>query len=157
MQSPENSLRDTDALLGMVAHAGGGSRVLVEQLYEYKYWGPTSSNPITDPNPRLEAYIAAARRGAVGAVCCWIAPSTIRSIRAATRRHAPTSTRIAASEQINIQCLIGNPTGTGIHNKMVLVLAGGQGWVHTGSINGSENSVQAESRDGRAGAVAPGL
>jgi len=65
VQSPENSLRDSDALLGMVAHAGGASRVLIEQLYEYKYWGPTSSNPIVDPNPRLEAYIAAARRGAV--------------------------------------------------------------------------------------------
>ena len=25
---------------------------------------------------------------------------------------------------------------------MVLVLANGQGWVHTGSINGSENSVK---------------
>ena len=141
VQSPENSLRDTDALLGMVAHAGGGSRVLVEQLYEYKYWGPTSSSPITDPNPRLEAYIAAARRGAVVRL---LLDSAFNDplIRAATRRRAPTSTAIAASEQINIQCLIGNPTGTGIHNKMVLVLAGGQGWVHTGSINGSENSVK---------------
>jgi hypothetical protein len=64
VQSPENALRDTDALLGMVARAGRGSRVLVEQLYEHKYWGMTSSSPITDPNPRLEAYIAAARRGA---------------------------------------------------------------------------------------------
>jgi hypothetical protein len=35
---------------------------------------------------------------------------------------------------------MGNPAGTGIHNKMVLVKAGAQGWVHTGSINGSENS-----------------
>ena len=68
VQSPDNALRDQDALLGMVAHAGG-SRVLVEQLYENKYWGPTSSSPITDPNPRLEAYIAAARRGAACAPC----------------------------------------------------------------------------------------
>ena len=34
------------------------------QLYEQLFWGSTSSNIITDPNPRLEAYIAAARRGA---------------------------------------------------------------------------------------------
>ena len=47
---------------------------------------------------------------------------------------------IATSESLNLACLIGNPTGTGIHNKMVLVKAGSQGWVHTGSINGSENS-----------------
>ena len=31
VQSPENALRDADALLGMVAHADRGSRVLVEQ------------------------------------------------------------------------------------------------------------------------------
>ena len=35
---------------------------------------------------------------------------------------------------------MGDPTGNGIHNKMVLVLDGEMGYVHTGSINGSENS-----------------
>ncbi|MGD8904005.1 MAG: lamin tail domain-containing protein, partial [Anaerolineae bacterium] len=64
VQSPETSLRDSDSLLGMVARAGSGDRVLVEQLYEYTFWGPTTSNPAGDPNPRLEAYIDAARRGA---------------------------------------------------------------------------------------------
>lgn len=47
---------------------------------------------------------------------------------------------LASTEGLNLSCLIGNPTGNGIHNKMVLVKAGGQGWVHTGSLNGSENS-----------------
>ncbi|MGD1993640.1 MAG: lamin tail domain-containing protein, partial [Anaerolineae bacterium] len=58
VQSPENSLRDADSLLGMVARADNGDTVLVEQLYEYTFWGPTDSNPTADPNPRLEAYIA---------------------------------------------------------------------------------------------------
>jgi phosphatidylserine/phosphatidylglycerophosphate/cardiolipin synthase-like enzyme len=141
VQSPENSLRDTDALLGMVAHAGGGSRVLIEQLYEYKYWGPTSSNPISDPNPRLEAYIAAARRGAAVRLLLDGAFNDPLDPRGNTATCAYVNA-IAASEQIDIECKIGNPTGTGIHNKMVLVLTCGQGWVHTGSINGSENSVK---------------
>ncbi len=141
VQSPENSLRDTDALLGMVAHAGGGSRVLVEQLYEYQYWGPTSSHPISDPNPRLEAYIAAARRGAVVRLLLDSAFNDPFDPRGNTATCAYVNA-IAANESIDIQCLIGNPTGTGIHNKMVLVLAGGQGWVHTGSLNGSETSVK---------------
>ena len=59
-----------------------------------------------------------------------------------------------ANEGLRLACLIGNPTGTAIHNKMVLVRAGDRGWVNTGSINGSENSnklnremaVQVESR-----------
>jgi hypothetical protein len=141
VQSPENSLRDTDALLGMVAHAGGNSRVLVEQLYEYKYWGPTSSNPITNPNPRLEAYIAAARRGAAVRLLLDSAFNDVNDPRGNSATCAYVN-GIAASESIDLECLIGNPTGTGIHNKMVLVLAGTQGWVHTGSINGSENSVK---------------
>ncbi|MBN1660996.1 MAG: lamin tail domain-containing protein, partial [Anaerolineae bacterium] len=64
VQSPDNSLRDRDSQLGVVARAGSGDTVLVQQLYEYTYWGPTASNPTNDPNVRLEAYIAAARRGA---------------------------------------------------------------------------------------------
>ncbi len=47
---------------------------------------------------------------------------------------------LATSEALDLACRLANPTGTGIHSKMVLVNAGGQGYVHTGSINGSENS-----------------
>jgi len=94
------------------AHAGGGGRVLVEQLYEYKYWGPTSSNPITDPNPRLEAYIAAARRGAAVRLLLDSAFNDVNDPRGNSATCAYVNA-LAASEQINIQCLIGNPTGTG--------------------------------------------
>jgi cardiolipin synthase len=139
VQSPENSLRDSDSLLGMVDRAGNGDTVLVEQLYEYKFWGPTSSNPTDDPNPRLEAYIDAAREGAAVRILLDSAfddPGDVRSNTAACNY----VNGIAASESISVECRTGNPTGSGIHNKMVLVLAGGQGYIHTGSINGSENS-----------------
>lgn len=139
VQSPDNSLRDSDALLGMVSRAGSGDRVYVEQLYEYKFWGPTSSNPTADPNPRLEAYIAAARRGAAVRLILDSAFNEPLDPRGNTATCAYVN-NIAANESLDLQCVLGNPTGTGIHNKMVLVRASGQGWVHTGSINGSENS-----------------
>jgi phosphatidylserine/phosphatidylglycerophosphate/cardiolipin synthase-like enzyme len=139
VQSPDNSLRDSDALLGLVARAGSGDRVYVEQLYEYKFWGPTSSNPTVDPNPRLEAYIGAARRGSVVRLLLDSAFNDPGDPRGNTATCSYVNS-IAASEGLDLECLLGNPTGTGIHNKMVLVRAGGQGWTHTGSINGSENS-----------------
>ncbi len=139
VQSPDNSLRDSDSLLGMVARAGSEDTVLVEQLYEYKFWGPTSSNPTDDPNPRLEAYIAAARRGAKVRILLDSAYDDPGDVRGNTATCAYVN-GIASSEGLDLACLLGNPTGNGIHNKMVLVLANGQGYVHTGSINGSENS-----------------
>jgi hypothetical protein len=47
---------------------------------------------------------------------------------------------LAGAEGLDLVCFTGDPTGSGIHNAMVLVSAGGQGYVHTGSINGSERS-----------------
>jgi cardiolipin synthase len=139
VQSPENSLRDQDSLLGMVARAGSGDTVLVEQLYEYTFWGPTTSNPTDDPNPRLEAYIAAARRGAKVRILLDSAYDDPGDVRGNTATCAYVDA-IAASEGLDLDCKLANPAGTGIHNKMVLVLDGGTGYVHTGSINGSENS-----------------
>jgi cardiolipin synthase A/B len=141
IQSPDNDLRASDALLGMVGHAGAGGTVLVEQLYERKYWGPSTSDPATDPNPRLEAYIDAARRGARVRILLdsfYDDPTDPRG-NVATCSYVNST---ASSESLDLQCLIGNPSGTGIHNKMVLVWDGAQGWTHTGSINGSENSVK---------------
>ena len=139
VQSPDNSLRDPDSLLGMVARAGAGDTVLVQQLYEYTYWGPTAGNPQSDPNVRLEAYIDAARRGAHVRIMldsAWDDPGDPRG-NTATCAYV---TGIAQAEGLNLGCSLADPAGTGIHNKMVLVHAGGRGYVHTGSINGSENS-----------------
>ena len=139
VQSPDNALRSIDGLLGMVARAGAGDAVLVEQLYEYKFWGPAGSNPGADPNPRLEAYLGAARRGARVRLLLDSAYDDPHDARgnAATCAYA---NGLASAEGLDLACRRGNPTGAGIHNKMALVSAGGQGWVHTGSINGSENS-----------------
>lgn len=142
VQSPDNSLRSIDGLIGMVGRAGAGDTVLVEQLYENPFWGPASSNPTSDPNLRLEAYIAAARRGASVYLLLDSAFDIVNDSRSNMATCGYVST-LTAGENLNLFCRRGNPTGTGIHNKMVLVKAGSQGWVHVGSINGSENSSKA--------------
>jgi uncharacterized repeat protein (TIGR01451 family) len=142
VQSPENSLRDQDSLLGLLHRAQAGDTILVQQLYERPYWGATNSNPIDDPNPRFEAYLAAARRGAA----VWLlldgyfdTPASPNSNTAACQR----ANEIARQERLQLRCALGNPAGLGIHNKMVLVEADGRGYIHVGSINGSENSHKA--------------
>ncbi len=138
VQSPENSLRDTDSLLGLVGQAGSGDVVLVQQLDERPYWGPSSSNATDDPSLRTEAYIAAARRGA----SVQILLDSLFDDGGVTSNTATCAyvNGIARAELLDLACKTGNPTGLGIHNKMVLVQIGGQGYLHVGSINGSEQS-----------------
>jgi cardiolipin synthase len=142
VQSPENSLRDQDALLGLLSRAGAGDTILVQQLSERPYWGPTNSNPTADPNPRLEAYVAAARRG----VRVRLLLDEFFDDSASSTSNAAACTAIntiATNEMLDLECRVGNPTGLGVHNKMVLALIDGQGYVHIGSINGTENSNKA--------------
>ncbi len=135
VQSPENSLRDEDSLLGLVNRAGSGDTVLVQQLDERPYWG---ANPTDDPNPRLEAYINAARRGAaVRLLLDAYFDGGDEVSNSATCAYVQT---IAQDEKLNLRCALGNPAGLGIHNKMVLVNISGQGFIHVGSLNGSEQS-----------------
>ena len=139
IQSPENSLRDLDGLLGLLNRAGTGDMVLSQQLTERPYWGSSNSNPTADPNPRLEALINAARRGATVRILLdsfFDVPSAANS-NAATCRF---TNSLALTEQLDLRCAVNNPTGLGIHNKMVLAQIGGQGFVHIGSINGTEQS-----------------
>ncbi len=139
VQSPENSLRDSDGLLGLVGRAGAGDVVLVEQLYEREHWGATDSIPATDPNPRLEAYIDAARRGASVHILLngsWDSGSVVENAAARDYVNA-----IARTEGLDLEAQLGDPAGRGIHNKMVLVwIDGVGGYAHVGSINGSEAS-----------------
>jgi phosphatidylserine/phosphatidylglycerophosphate/cardiolipin synthase-like enzyme len=138
VQSPENSLRDSDSLLGMVGQAGAGDVVLVEQLDERPYWGTTSSNATDDPSPRVEAYIAAARRGAnVQILLDALFDDGDATSNSATCAYV---NGIAQAEALDLACKTGNPAGLGIHNKMVLVQVSGQGYLHVGSLNGSEQS-----------------
>lgn len=141
VQSPETSLRADAGLLPMIARAGPGDRVLVEQLYEHHHWGPVDSTPEADPNLRLEAYLAAARRGARVRILLdsfFDDPHNPRS-NLATIAYL---NEIARREGLDLEARRGNPTYLGIHNKMVLVESDGQGWVHVGSINGSEGSAK---------------
>lgn len=139
VQSPENSLREVDALLGLVNRAGAGDEVWVQQLYERPFWG---SNAINDPNPRLEAYLNAARRGAHVRL---LLDEFFDDDRQATSNSAACHyvKETARREHLNLECALANPTGLGIHNKMVLVRLNGQGYIHVGSINGSETSNKA--------------
>lgn len=143
IHAPEQALRDQDSLLGLLARAGRGDTILVEQLYEHQFWGATKSNVIADPNPRLEAYLAAARRGARVRVLldAFFDNQDLGSPRS-NLRTVEYLTAIAQAEGLDLQARRRNPTGQGIHNKMVLAQIGGQGWAVVGSLNGGEVSAK---------------
>jgi cardiolipin synthase A/B len=141
--SPEQSLRNQDSLLGLISSAGPGDVVLVEQLYEQTFWGPEDSSVEIDPNPRLLSTIEAARRGATVRVL-------LDSFRDNANLDSPRSNlrtveylrALARLEGLDLDARRANPTGEGIHNKMVLARIGGQGWVVAGSLNGGEVSAK---------------
>lgn len=137
LQSPETSLLpgELGGVLGMVGRADAGDAVLVQQLYERKHWGGASDTPDSAPNPRLQAYIDAARRGAQVRILLdgyFDAGDNAETVAYVNQ--------VAQNEGLNLRALLGNPTGRGIHNKLILVQADGQQWTHLGSINGSEAS-----------------
>lgn len=140
LHSPENSLRAESGILGLVNQAGTGDKVLVQQLSERPYWGESASNPQDDPNPRLEAYIAAARRGAQ----VWILLDGYFDDDSAALSNQATCDyveQVVKAEGLHqLRCQLGNPAGLGIHNKMVLVELNGQGFIHLGSLNGTEQA-----------------
>jgi hypothetical protein len=143
IHSPEQALRDQDSLLGLVNRAGAGDTILVEQLYENLYWGAENSNITADPNPRLQAYIAAARRGAKVRVLldAYFDNQDLESPRS-NLRTVEYLTAVAQAEGLDLQARRRNPTGQGIHNKMVLAQIGGKGWAVAGSLNGGEVSAK---------------
>jgi phosphatidylserine/phosphatidylglycerophosphate/cardiolipin synthase-like enzyme len=138
-QSPENSLRAGDGLLGLFGRAGQGDTLLLEQLAERPHWGATNSNAAADPNPRLEAALSAARRGADVSL---LLDSFFDDADSAVSNAATCAyvTQVAGREGLRLRCRTGNPTGLGIHNKMVLAQIDGRGYVHVGSLNGTEVS-----------------
>ncbi|HDQ71193.1 MAG TPA: DUF11 domain-containing protein [Chloroflexi bacterium] len=137
--APESALRTSDGLLGLIARAGAGDGVYVQQLYEHAAWG---DNPIDAPNLRLAAYIAAARRGARVRILLNGGDFGIDYFSFAKNvETAAYVNQIAASEGLDMSAHLGDPTQYGIHNKMVLVDLGAEGrYAHVGSINGSETS-----------------
>ncbi len=141
IHAPEQALRDQDSLLGLINRAGPGDTVLVEQMYEHLFWGSTTSNVNADPNPRLEAYLAAARRGATVRVLLDALFDDLSSPRS-NLRTVEYLNGAAQTEGLKLQARRRNPTGGGIHNKMVLAQVGGQGWAAVGSLNGGEVSAK---------------
>lgn len=145
--SPEASLRQSDALLGLLARAGKGDLVYVEQLYEYSDWG----DQVAAPNVRLKAYIDAARRGAKVRVLLNSGQFDLAYIDLSKNfKTTAYVNALARQERLDLQARMGDPTHYGIHSKMVLVrlnsdgstLKADQSWVHVGSINGSETSCK---------------
>lgn len=137
ISAPENSLSTQAGLLGLVSRAGAGDMLYVQQLQEPPYWGPIDGSPATDPNVRLEAYIAAARRGARVRILLdryFDEPEDPRN-NATTVSYV---NRVAVEEELDLRALQSNLTGRGVHNKMVLAQIDGAGYVHVGSLNGSE-------------------
>jgi len=135
-QSPDNSMRPDRGYLGLVARAGAGDWIFVEQQYERPHWGYGREQR---PNPRVEAYLEAARRGA-----------RVRIILSGNRPSAKSEATgaiiaAAAAEGLDIKLLPGwLPRGRSrrepIHNKMLLARLGEERWSHVGSANGSETA-----------------
>ncbi len=139
VSAPENAVLLDDGLHGLIQRAGAGDAIHLVQLYEHKYWGDGNSNPIADPNPRLQLIIDAARRGATVRVLLdsfFNKPDDLRSNQA-TAEYLNT---IAAAEGLDLAAATGNPTRGGIHMKLVLVRVGGETWSAVGSLNGGEVS-----------------
>lgn len=139
VSTPENAMRPDAGLHALLAQAGAGDEILVIQLYEHKNWGDSVSNPVADPNPRLQAMIDAARRGARVRILLdsfFDEPEAIRSNRATVDYVRA----LAKAEGLDIDARTGNPTLGGIHAKVVLVRLGDRYWSAVGSLNGGEIS-----------------
>lgn len=139
ISAPENALRADAGILALLQQAGAGDEILLEQLYENKHWGDSTSNPIADPNPRLAAIIAAARRGAKVRLLLdsfFDDPEALRSNRATVEYVRA----VAATERLDLEARRGNPTVGGIHAKLLLLRLGEETWSAIGSLNGGEVS-----------------
>ena len=133
LQSPENTLRDSDGLLGLIGRAGAGDAIAVMQMDEPYTW--TDGVGAVGLNPRVQALLDAARRGA--------------AVRLLLDAHYDDGSNtqscvvvndIAASEGLSLSCRLADVTGLGIHAKMFVLRVAGERWVNLGSVNGSENS-----------------
>jgi phosphatidylserine/phosphatidylglycerophosphate/cardiolipin synthase-like enzyme len=141
LAAPENALRPDSGLMALIGRASAGDEILLEQLYEQRNWGVATSNPIADPNPRLEAMIAAARRGARVRLLL----DSFFDEEGTDRNNGTTVAylnALASAEGLDIEARRGNPTLGGIHAKLALVRVGEERWSAVGSLNGGETSFK---------------
>ena len=87
-------------------------------------------------NPRIEALVAAARRG----VQVRLLLDAYYDDPLASNGNTAACLYINQLELSTMQCRLANTTGKGIHAKVFLIDNGDEQWVHLGSINGSEVS-----------------
>ena len=137
--APENVLRPDDGLFALLDRAGASDEILVAQLYEHKFWGDSDSNPIADPNPRLVRLIDAARRGARVRLLLDSLFDDAEDPRS-NRATADYLHELAAAEGLDMEVRLANPTGGGLHAKVMLVRVGNETWSAVGSLNGGEVS-----------------
>ncbi len=140
-QAPEHSQTNAACLLGLVNRVAAGDTLLVQQLAEPLYWGPNAGTVESDPNPRLQAYLAAARRGAQVRILLDAFFDDLTSSRSNLRTEEYLMS-LARAEGLDLEVRRGNPTGLGLHNKMVLAQVEGRGWAMAGSLNGGEASAK---------------
>lgn len=142
LTAPESALRASDSLLGLINQSGAGDTIDVEQLSEPPFWGSSASNPIDDPNVRLEALIAAAGRGAQVRLLLdrYFDDSTSLTSNSATLNYIQSLRAASPTLMSNLQVRLGDPALFGLHNKMFLFNVGGRQIVHAGSLNGTETS-----------------
>jgi len=133
LHAPENSLRNQDALLGLLDRARSGDCIAVMQLNEPVTWTAGVGNE--GLNPRLQALVAAAHWGAD--VRLLLDGYYDSGGNTATCLYL---NDLARNEGLSLTCRLANVTGLGIHAKVFLVSVGDERWTHLGSINGTENS-----------------
>ena len=127
---PSRCVSEPDALITLVSRAGPGDTVLVE-LYK-----------AGDADPRLEAFLAAARRGADVRILLDRVdddPTDPRGNRATALR----VNTVSSVEGLNLEVRLADPTRGGIHNGMVLATLRGTRYVHLGSLSGSPDPPMA--------------
>ncbi len=156
LSAPESAMDVSQGLLGLLERAGPGDEVLVEQLREAPWWGDPATDGEAAANMRLAAYLDAARRGARVRVLLdsfFDDPSAANSNAAVCAQ----LNSIATAEHLPLEARTGNPTGGGLHNKMILLAfrpaedeprrpvasAQGEYWNVLGSLNGTEISHKA--------------
>lgn len=141
LAAPENALRPDTGLHALLARAGSGDEILLMQLYENRNWGDVTSNPIADPNPRLQALIDAARRGARVRVLLDSYFDDVQALRS-NRATVDYLDLVAKTEGLDLYARLGNPTQAGLHAKLVLIRLGAETWSAVGSLNGGEVSYK---------------
>ncbi len=142
LTSPESALRATDSVLGLIAQAGPGDEIDVEQLDGPPHWGGSTGNPTNDPNLHLQAFIGAASRGAHVRLLLdsFFDDAASPTSNEAARAYLESLRAASPTLMSNLEVRRGNPTLDGLHNKMVLFNIGGRKVVHVGSLNGTETS-----------------